>query len=215
MPTAAQIITYARTVYPRATASIFTDAFCLENLNDIHTEIFLILRRLTNNCTTDKTILTVADQAEYNLPSKCRVENIESLRLWLTNDYYEGFDIADAQTYTRIGRYYKYGTTGAKIELLVDDNPIKTTGLVVEIRYYPIPTLISAANQTPELDEQYHHLLKYKLINRLASIGEVIDIDLANAWQQEYDNALRIVREDLSRKKNKPITQIKNVYGGW
>ncbi|NLD47541.1 MAG: hypothetical protein GX660_10135 [Clostridiaceae bacterium] len=215
MATAAQIITYARTVYPRATASIFPDAFCLENLNDIHIEEYIKLGRLTNYYTTDKTTLTVSGQLEYNLPSNCRIENIESLRVWLTADYYIEYEYADGKTDTRLGYYYKYGSTPGKFELLVNDEAIDTTGLIIEIRFLPTPTEITLTTQTPDLEEQYHSLLKYRLANRLASVGEVIDTDIANVWQSEYDTLWRKIEEDKNLKKNKAIKTIKNVYGGW
>jgi len=215
MATVAQIISFAREVIPQATTAIIADALCIPHINDIAIEEYLKLGQLEDYITTDKSITTVANQIEYDLPNKCSLKNIESVKVYISADYPVEYELADNTTDLSCGNYYRYGSLKTKIKLLNYGVAISAAGLEVEIEYYPTPTALTLVTQTPELDELYHSLIKYRFANRLASFKEVVDIDAANHWQAEYDNYWNAISADMNRKKNKAVKTIKNVYGGW
>lgn len=216
--TGTQILNYVKSKYPKAAnTSIFTESNMLIDLDIIHKEEHIKIGKLRNRYKVDKTLTTVADQLEYTLPNNCVIENIILLTISI-NDEDCIFEYADAEYDVNYGDYYRYGSDDNKIEILRDGKAIDTTDYVITIKFDPKPTKITLATQTPDLEEDYHNLLCYRLINRLASTGEDPDIDVANYWQAEYDIAFADIKKYFERKKTKVTTTvktIKNVYGGW
>lgn len=200
MSTVAQIFDYAKWKYPKANnATIFPETNMLQDLDYVHKEEYIKFQRLKGQYETE-TIPTVAGQEEYDLPASCFVENIESLKVIETQEQYE---YAGAKTDTRFGLWFSHGSTTAKVKIIQNGYPINTTGYNIEIKYYPTPSPITATTQTPELDEIAHSLLTYRLINRLASTGENPDIDVANAWQDEYDTQAPYIIKKFRMNFNK------------
>jgi hypothetical protein len=83
----------------------------------------------------------------------------------------------------------------------VDNTPIVTAGLTLRIWYYPSPAELASDEAglaaSPELDEDYHDLLIYALVNYLASIGDNPDTQVADYWQAKYDELMAKVKSDL------------------
>jgi ribosomal protein S8 len=207
------IITWVRNAYPRATSTIFPDSICILNLNMIHKEEYIKLRRLKNRYFVDTNTTTIADQLEYTLPNNCSIENIEHVEI-------EGqeYHMADAEEYINYGYFYRYGSADNKIEIWKNGNPIDVDNKQIIIKYFPKPSELTLTSQTPDLDSDYHNLLCYRLIQRLASLGETPDVDVANYWQSEYETMFAYIKKDFEAKKAKTtttITTIRNVYGGF
>lgn len=212
------IIQYIRDRYPKvASATMYPDTLFITDLELIHKEEYIKFKRLKNRPTKDSTITTVANQLEYTLPTNCSIENIIQMTVTIDSEDYI-FEFADGEQDIASGDYYRYGSTDAKFELLRDEKAIDTTGYAVTIKYYPKPTAITLANQTPELDSDYHNLLIYRLFARIASIGETLDSDIANYWEMLYLERFAEAEKQFQINKTKTTTTvktIKNVYGGW
>lgn len=213
-----QILDYAKGKFPKAAnTTLFTEASMIIDLDLIHKEEYEKFMQLTNYYKTEKNLGTVADQGEYTLPTNCTVDNI--IQLFVTIEAEDIiFYYADGEQDISHGNYYRYGSAENKIELLRNGNPIDTNGHVITIKFYPTPTKITATTQTPDINEDWHNLLCYRLINRLAMSGENPDADVANIWQAEYDMAYEPIKKRFERNKTKTTTTIKtikNIYGGW
>lgn len=212
------ILAYAKGKYPKAAnTALFTEASMITDLDMIHKEEYEKFMQLTNHYKTDKTVLTVANQLEYTLPSNCFVENIIQLSIAIGTEYYI-FDYADGEQDITNGNYYRYGSAENKIEVTKDGKAIDTDGYVITLKFYPTPTAITTTTQTPDINADWHNLLCYRLINRLAMSGENPDVDVANIWQSEYDMCYEPIKKRFEKNKTKTTTTIKriqNVYGGW
>jgi len=201
MPTVQQIITYADRKYPNSES----DANKIIDLNDIHNNIFTIISRLKNDYETYETA-TIANQLTYTLPSKCQLSNIISIRVSAsatitTSTIWNEFEYAGFNEDVSRGYYWGRGL-GNTIVLVENDLPLATAGLSIRITYYETPTQLSSVTDTPELDDYYHSLLKFGLIQELASQGQNPDTDIADYWQSKYDEFLNEVKKDLSEKNN-------------
>jgi hypothetical protein len=216
MPTVQEICDYADRKYPNSE----TAANKVSDLNDIHSEVFVKIARLKNEYEIYETS-TVADQLTYSLPSNCTIDNIIAVKVSKTttissstewNDYeYAGLNLE-----TTIGRYYGY-SPDQKIALLNDDLPISTTGLSIRIFYYKKPSALSSSNMSavPELHEDYHNLLKYGLIQALASQGHNPDTEIADYWQKKYDEFMDAVVKNLSDRGSKMSTNSAQAQEWW
>lgn len=208
------IIQYIRDRYPKVNNTTnYPDSLFITDLDLIHKEEYVKFKRLKHRYTVDKSVVTVANQLEYTLPTNCTIENI--IHLEIDGQEYE---FADGEQDISTGYYYRYGSTDLKIEILVDGEAIKTAGLPITIKFYPEPTPLTLATQTPDLESKYHNLLIYRLFARIASIGENPDADIANYWEATYMEKYAEAEKQFQANKTKTtttVTTIKNVYGGW
>jgi hypothetical protein len=212
------IIQYIRDRYPKVNNTTnYPDSLFITDLDLIHKEEYVKFKRLKNRYTTDSTLTTVANQLEYTFPTNCVIENISGEQIYVTIDNQDYiFEYADGDQDISTGDYYRYGSTDAKFELLRDGKAIDTAGYTITIRYYPEPTAITLATQTPDLESKYHNLLIYRLFNRMAMLGENPDATIANVWQTEYNTAYEDIKKHFEANKSKTtttITRIKDVYG--
>ena len=214
------IIQYIRDRYPKVNNTTnYPDSLFITDLDLIHKEEYIKFKRLKNRYTTDSSITTVANQSEYTLPTNCTIENIVGNEITVTigtEDYI--FEYADGEQDISTGDYYRYGSTDLKFELLRDGKAIDTSGYTVTIKFYPEPTPLTLATQTPDLESKYHNLLIYRLFARIASIGENPDADIANYWEATYMEKYAEAEKQFQANKTKTtttVTTIKNVYGGW
>lgn len=201
MPSIQQILNYVDRKYDNQE----TDANKVSDLNDIHKRIYTKIAMLKNEYETYET-QTIADQLTYSLPSDCSLENIVAVKVpdsstitssteWTTYKY---AGLNDDTTYG-----YYYGDAGNnKIALVSYDRPINTADLSIRILYYKLPNALLSTNLStiPELDEYYHDLLKYGLIVELANQGQNPDTEIADYWQAKYDEFMRDVEDNLSKK---------------
>lgn len=199
-----------------------TNGNIIKDIQDIHTDIFLRLKRLTNEFKTYEKE-TVAGQLHYTLPSQMRVENINEVLVSTdtigTNfETYSYRGIEESNVY---GRYYGRATNGL-IFIKKNQEAIKTSGFKIHINYFPRPTdfvFVDEDNptdtellQVPELDTDFHDLLKFGIVQAMASQGSNPDADIANYWQQEFDEKMILVtREMQDRLLSSPlhISQVK------
>jgi hypothetical protein len=214
MPSVQQILDYADRKYPNQE----TDANKIIDLDDLHKKIYVQIARLKNDYEIYETT-TVADQLTYALPSNCTIDNIITVEVsqsttitasteWNTHDY--------AGLKDDIDNGYFYGrATSSTIALTADGLPINTAGLSIRIFYYKTPNALSVVTDTPELDSDYHDLLKYGLIQSLASQGHNPDTEIADYWQNKYDEFLQEVKDSLSDRENSAPNQSNQVEEHW
>jgi len=197
--TVTEILAWVLRKYPHQESN----ANCIIDLDMIHKEIYLQLKRLKNETEVHQD-LTVADQLEYVLPPNCSADNIVSV--YVSNDTaITSTTEFDLYTYKGLrdsidnGNHYTISKNN-KIALADFGEPIDTSSYPIHIYYYKTPAKITAVGDTPELESIYHHLLCFKLIQRLASQGDVQNPDVADYWQNEYMEAMDKVTADLMGK---------------
>jgi hypothetical protein len=208
MPSVQQILDWVDRKYPNTE----TDANKVIDLNEIHKKVVLKLSRIKNDfsMTSDTTI---ADQATYTLPSDCSLDNIiairvsQSIAITSTTEWeeYKYAGVNDDVTYG-----HRYGSGGAGVYALLDEGaPISTAGFSIRIFYYKNPVELLSTNLTaiPELDANYHDLLKFGLTSDLASQGHNPDTEIADFWQAKYDEFMRDVEANLNEKYSSRPTQ--------
>ena len=194
-----QIIDFLNRKYPSHGES---NANIVLDLEDLHKDIYMRLRRLSNKYDIYE-IETVADQLYYELPEDMRIEDIEKV---MVSEDAGGTSWRDF-TYrgmgdTRIGgRYYGRGADGS-LFLLQDRQPIQLNSLKVHLYYFkrPIDLDHDDLEQVPDLDEDYHDLLKFGIVQAMASQGHSPDIEIANYYQQKFDEKFTIIKNDIESK---------------
>lgn len=194
-----EIITWADRKYPNEE----TTANKIIDLNLLHKEIYMKLKKLKHEYTEDTSDVTVEDQLEYTLPSDCSIDNIIMLEVETgdgTGEYDEYIYAGLRDTLTS-GNFYRYSPSGKYLltsygeEISYDDGTIR-------IRYFKTPSEITASDDTPDLDSDYHILLCYALVQSLASQGHNPDTQMADYYQLKFDEYLKAVEYDLSDKFN-------------
>ena len=84
--------------------------------------------------------------------------------------------------------------------MLKDGDPIDTAGYEIRIYYFRTPNTLTATTDTPQLEDQYHNLLKYGLISMIASQGHNPDTQIADYYQRKFDEQFMIVEQNISKK---------------
>jgi hypothetical protein len=201
MSTVQQIIDYADRKFPNAE----TDANKIIDLDDLHKKAYVQIARLKNDYEIYETE-TIADQLTYSLPSNCTIDNIIAVKVSqsatiTTSSEWDTYEYAGLNDKIDNGYYYARATSST-IALTKDGIPINTSGLSIRIFYYKTPAALSAVGDTPELDSDYHDLLKCGLIQTLASQGHNPDTEIADYWQKKYDEFIEEVKESLSDRYN-------------
>lgn len=201
MPLVSAIIAYADRKFPNTE----TEANKISDLNDIHKALYVKLTRLKNDITVDATDYTVADQLAYSLPDYCTFDNIVSVKVAQTTGaptnatLWDTFEYAGANESKEVGDWYAIDETdNTKIALWRDGLPITTASLYIKIYFYARPVEITTRTQTPSLHADYHDLLKYRLIQTLASQGANPDVEIADYYQDMIDEFMRDVQGSLA-----------------
>jgi hypothetical protein len=202
MPTIQQIVDYVQRKYPESTNE--TDANIVSDLNDIHNEIFVKISTLSNQFELYNTT-TVDGQASYSLPSDCEMENIVNVLVEddVSSGEYDRYDFATLNQNIDSGHYYMRGTAGVFL-LTEDGEELADTGRNIYIYYNKRPTQLSSSDMsaTPDLNEDYHNILKWKLIAELASQGSNPDTMIADFWQRKADEFLNNIIKSLDERYN-------------
>lgn len=141
------------------------------------------LHRLVPNQSTLE-IVSVANVSHYNLSEGCNLKNI--LSVVVGNKHYP------------YKRYYSSGM-GAYC-YAAPDNKLgifptpEQTDIPITIIYNKPPTPLSDQDLSyiPDLLEDYHELLVYGVIIRIAKVNE--DVDLANAYTADFEELLMEMR---------------------
>ena len=200
--TAQEIINYANLQYTNTQ----TDANKVVYLNKIHNELYMELGRLTNEPTLDSSDVTVADQAEYDLPTGVKIEDVVRIEVETseTSSEYDEYIYAGIDDKIKNKKVFKRGSTNAKYYLYDDEEAISYADATIKVWYWPRPTAISSGDLsvTPTLDTLYHPLLCYALIVELANEGDNPDTNTADYYQQKYDEFLKKVKSNLTTNQN-------------
>ena len=216
MPTIQNIMDYANRKYPNTE----TNANKVIDLNDIHTNLYVKIARLKNKYEIYET-QTIAGQLTYTFPENCSLDNIISVRVSRTTEItsatqWDNYEYAGLNDDTTVGKWY--GDAGNGVIALLDyDRRIQNEGLSIRIFYYKRPNTLSSDDMiaVPELDEDYHDLLKFGLIQSIAAQGQNPDTEIADYWQKKFDEFLRDVEGSLSEKYNTNRTQSNQVSEYW
>lgn len=216
MSTIQEILTYVDRKYPNQE----TTANKVIDLNDIHKNIYTKISRLKNAYETYETD-TIADQLTYSLPSDCTIDNVIGIKVsastTITNSTkWNDFVFAGLNDDINQGYFWGYGGSDV-FSLAYNGLPLTTAGLSIRIFYYIEPDELSSSALTvaPELDEYYHSLLKYALIQELASQGQNPDTDIADYWQAKYDDFMKEVEDSLNEKYNQNPTSDNQMEEVW
>lgn len=145
------------------------------------------------------------------MPSNCTIDNIIAIRVSQSTTItasteWDTFEYAGLNDKINSGNWYGRATDST-IALVRDGLPISTAGLSIRISNYKSSAVITAVGDTPELDSDYHFLLKYGLIQSLASQGHNPDTKIADYWQKKFDAFLEDVVNNLSDKYSSTPSQ--------
>lgn len=214
MPTVQQIINYVDRKYPNQES----DANKIIDLDNLHKHLFVEIAKLKNDFEQHE-ITSIADQLTYSLPDNCTIDNIISVKVSqdttiTSSTEWNTYEYAGLNDDTTTGYWYGNGGNGL-IVLLDYDEPINTSGYSIRIVYYRRPNALDAVTDTPELNADYHDLLKFGLIQELAAQGNNPDTEIANYWQAKYDEFLARVKDSLSDRYNKAPNQSHQVQEWW
>jgi len=213
MSTVQEIIDYADRKFPNTE----TTANKVIDLNNLYIDDYIKIKRLSNEITIYEDI-TVAGQVFYTLPPNSKISDVVKVTVANTSDALE----FDTYVYGGIKDEIDCGNYFGPIEgnsffLLKDGNPLETSGLELFIYYYKRPAALSASalSVSPELDEDYHSVLKYGLIAELASQGHNPDTEIADFWQRRHDEKLKDIFDSLSSRYDSTPLQIKQMESYW
>lgn len=208
MSTVQEIIDYAERKFPghgETTTNIIND------LNDIHKEIFIKVSKF-KNIRGIWSFDTVQDLPHYDLDSNMEIEDIISVKASITTtptseEDYETYEYAGLQDYVDAGTYfYDAGVNPdsgvKKIGLVKDGEPPIMDGYNVRVYYYKRPNTLTGLTDVPNLHEDFHAILKYLLVQSLASQGHNPDIEIANYYQAKADEFLKSIKEETEERYN-------------
>jgi hypothetical protein len=209
MATVQQIIEFAELIYPRVKDIASSDKLIL--LNQIQDEIKNKLLRIKWE---QEPIVssTIADQKTYTLPTGCHPYNM--VKLLIADSL--GSEVFNEYTYVGIkdnkdiseGYYYSFITDELAV-IARDGKAISESGLDIRWFFYKDPTPLTSTTQIPDVDAQYHNLLKYGLIQMVSSMGDNPEPTVANYWQAKFDEELNSSLRDLQDKFNvAPLSDI-------
>lgn len=224
MATVGEIIDFVDKIYPKSIN--VAGEVVIPILNDIHNDVHLELAKFKKNpqlgvIQLGSSLPHIISLVDTNVVIKdkmflaknnenCLLSSDEKIKLVEFGEFY--YD----------DKYYYNITSESSITIL--KNGECATDLLdkgythAKYIYYPNPNTLDDLNDIPNLDSKYHDLLKFKLIQRLASMGENPDADVANYWDAEYKELLQKVKEHSETDKtNNPIsesTTVIDVYGG-
>ena len=212
--TGTEIFAWVDRKYPNSE----TSANKIIDLNQLHKEVYVRLKRLKHEYSTHEDI-TVADQLEYTLPTDCTIDNVIAIYVASSVDVETTTDF-DEYTYAGLkdtidnGQHYTFSPSG-KYLLADEGEAISTAGLVIKILYFKTPTAITAVGNTPDLDAQYHMLLCYGMVQTLAAQGHNPDTEIADYYQNKYDEYFKTIEDDLSDKFNTAPTNLIQTKEWW
>ena len=178
-----------------------TDANKIIDLNRVYDEVFIKLRRLTNTYTVDTSDVTVAGQAEYDLPTGVQIEDIIKLEVETTStsSEYETFAYAGLQDEISYRQVFMRGSSATKYYLYDDEVALTTADRTIRITHHVRPEtfVVGSLDAVPALDAEYHPLLCYGLIVELANQGDIPYEDIANYYQAKFDEFMKDALMDL------------------
>jgi hypothetical protein len=205
LATLQEIINFLNRKYPSHGES---NANIVLDLDMIHKDIYMQLRRLSNRYDIYE-FNTVANQMYYTIPQNFRIEDIEKVMVSVDaqGTTFEEYRLRGLKDDNIDGRFYGRGADGT-LFLVYDKKAINKTGLKVHLYYFVRPTDLDSSDlsQVPDLEEDYHDLLKFGIVQEIASQGHNPDIEIANYYQQKFEEKLMKVKSDIENKlQNAPL----------
>lgn len=207
MATVAQIITWADRYFPNSVS----DANKILDLDHAHKEIYNKIKRLKYEFSMHGDHVTIADQMTYTKPTDCDFDQI--FKIQVSNDTqanidddttWETYEYTDLHSDVSSGTYWGRASDSA-FALLKDGDPIDTDDYEIRIYYFRTPNTLTATTDTPQLETQYHNLLKYKLIAMLASQGHNPDTQIADFNQRQFDEEFSWIEKNIAKKDLKGV----------
>jgi len=208
--TVAEIIAWADRYFDNQVS----EANKIKDLDMLHKKIYMTIGRLKQDYTSYSTTSTDG-QIAYTLPTDCRIDNIIGVMVSqsdLVN--YDEYEFAGIKDKIDNGKYYAVGN-GNTILISNYGEALNSTGLFIKILYYKIPATITLSTDTPELDSMYHTLLCYLLVQTLAVQGQNPNTDIADYYQNKYEEELKIVADDLTDRFNSTPTNYNQSKEWW
>jgi hypothetical protein len=213
MSTVQEIIDFANRKYPNSGEST---ANMILDLNDIQKEVFVKILKLRNE--QQIWSFTTADSLPvYDLPADCSIDLIISVQVSKSANpseasEYDTYEYAGLQDDVSNGNYFYDGgknldTGYAKIGLVSNGENLQTDDLEVRVFYYKRANVLTLVTDTPNLNPDYHSLLKYALITSLASGGQNPDTQIADYYQAKFDEFFKTIQGDISNKFTQKPTQ--------
>lgn len=214
MPTVQQILNDVKIRLPYSTDS-FTDGTLTGWMNELQNQIWRYCAS-----TEQYTFDTIAGQALYTISDDMKFDKIKSVQISdsTTIDGTEGYnlytyagvddDLDDAQWYKALGQIGIYPTPSTA----------DGAGYRVKITYEPAPTALSTDTLTaePDINDEYHDIFKYRLMKVIAQSGNAPDVELANNFQREENDMMKMIRHDYYKRKQKlPRTQFSYKQNWW
>lgn len=220
MSTVAQIITSCKRKYPRV--NDYTDAQLIDELNEIQDDIRKKLLRIKwENLPVIS--YSVADQEQYTLPTGCKPYNM--IKLLVSQEVSGSIDddtVWDEFIYVGVnddrditcGNFYSFLTEDTAI-ILKNGEPLDTSNFEIKWFFYKEPTAITTTTQTPDVEEEYHNLFRYALIQSIASIGDNPEPLIADYWQKKYDEEMQSAMMELKDKFDTAPLQDNQIEEYW
>lgn len=214
MSTVQDIIDYAERKFPDHGE---TTANMIKDLNDIHKEVFIKISKFKNtrgiwSFDTAEDAITEEVLPHYDLDTNMELDDIITVKVSTvttptSEEDYETYEYAGLLDYVDDGTYfYDAGVNPdsgvKKIGLVKDGSPPDAAGYDVRVYYYKRPVTLTSATDTPNLHTDYHAILKYLLVQSLASQGHSMDNEIANYYQKKADEFLNAIAEETEERYN-------------
>lgn len=142
--------------------------------------------------------------------TQCRIENLANVWVTATKT-----TISSNCTSTTLWNSYE-------VPELVDyknDNTVNFSKYfpderIVRLRFLAIPALFPTTStdstSIPDIDREATDIIKYGVLARICKAGDAPDVDLANAYEQDYREEVRrvkvLVRNRSRKMKNDPVS---------
>lgn len=195
-----EIINYADRKFPNQESN----ANKIIDLNITYNKLFVKIKRLTNTYLLDASDVTVADQAEYDLPTGVQIEDVLKLEVETADGsgIYDEFTYAGLKDSVKYGQVFMRGSTSAKFYLYDNEEALTTADRIIKVYYdiRPNTFVVGTLTAEPNIDKQYHILLAYALIVELASQGPYPYRDVANYYQSMYDEFFKESSDDMENR---------------
>ena len=219
MATVTEIIDYAELMYPRVID--ISDSNKLIIINQLLKEIDNRLMRVRWE-NDPYEAYSVANQASYSLPSNCNpkdilkimVSQVDSDEITSSTEY-DIFDYVALNDKTNVDFGNFYMLQDGLLYLFKDGFPLATSDLSIRIFYYRDTAKLTLVTETPDIEEDYHNLFKYGLIQNVASIGDNPEALIADYWQKKFDEELNVALMDLTDRFDTNPIKSKQIDERW
>jgi len=206
MPTIGEILTDVDNRLPNQ----FTSAIKVGWANDIIRQIFKYMNKSKVYVFT-----TVKDQPTYALPSDGTIDLVYALKVanttpTTTSTQFITYDYAGLEQNLTGNQYYD----GLSNNVGLFPTPTASS-YEVRIFYKVRPTTLSESSLTvvPNINEDYHDIIKFYILMTIAKSGHNPDVQLANNYQLDYDECMaRMFKDEMEKKIRTPL---KNSANRW